>query len=365
MTTVLVSGAVANKYRHGGSLWVRMSWAEGLQRLGFEVIFVEELHAGGDPATFAAVMEELGLRGALLVGEDVVGMSRSELLEHAEQAALLVNLSGHLRRSELLRRVRRRVFIDLDPGYTQIWHAEGRDIGLAGHHLYFTVGSNIGTAYCPVPTDTITWLPIRQPVVLDRWPMVDARFTRFTTVASWRGAYGPVSWAGHSYGVKAHEFRRYADLPRACELPFEIALDLEPADRADRERLLSAGWTLTEPRAVASPAAFARFVRGSGAEFSVAQGVYVDTGSGWFSDRTVRYLASGRPALVQDTGFSRTLPVGDGLLSFRTPKEAAARASEIVLGHRRHCRAARRLAEDFFASDRALAPLLEAAEVAP
>ena len=365
MTTVLVSGAVANKHRHGGSQWVRMSWAEGLRRLGFDVVFVEELYEGGAPATFAAVMNELDLPGALLRGDQVLGMDRAELLERAQDAALLVNLGGHLRRPELLRRVRKRVFVDLDPGYTQVWHAEGRDVGISGHHLYFTVGTNIGTRHCALPTGDIQWLPILQPVVLDRWPVADEGFSRFTTVATWRGAYGPVGWQGRTYGVKAHEFRRYAGLPAASGLPFEIALDVHPDDAADRDRLLGAGWRLTDPQAVAAPHAFACFVRRSGAEFSVAQGVYVDTGCGWFSDRTVRYLASGRPALVQDTGFSRTLPVGDGLLSFRTPKEAAVRAAEIVLDHTRHCRAARRLAEDFFASDRALAPLLEAAGVAP
>jgi hypothetical protein len=106
-------------------------------------------------------------------------------------------------------------------------------------------------------------------------------------------------------------------------------------------------------------------VRESGAEFSVAQGVYVETESGWFSDRTVRYLASGRPALVQDTGFGRSLPVGEGLLSFRTPREAATRARELVVDYARHCRAARALAESHFAPTAALTPLLEACGVAP
>ena len=365
MTTVVVSGAVANKHRHGGSLWVRMSWAEGLRRLGFDVLFVEELHDGGDPTTFETVMAELGLPGALLEGDRMWGMERAELLDRAEQAALLVNLGGHLRRPDLLRRLRRRVFVDLDPGYTQIWHAEGRDVGVAGHDVHLTVGANVGTRHCRLPTGDIRWLPVRQPVVLDRWPAANGGFSRFTTVASWRGAFGPVSWAGRTYGVKAHEFRRFADVPAASGLPFEIALDLHPADDPDRDRMLGAGWRVVSPRVVATPASFARFVRSSGAEFSVAQGVYVDTASGWFSDRTVRYLASGRPALVQDTGFGRTLPVGEGLLSFRTPDEAVARAHDIVDDYARHSRAARRLAEDFFAPEHALAPLLDAAEVAP
>jgi hypothetical protein len=365
MTMVVVAGALANKHRHGGSQWVRMSWAEAFRVLGFDVVFVEQLHAGGDAATFHAALDTLGLPGALLDGDRVQGMPREQLLDHLESSALLVNISGHLRDPELLARCRLRAFVDLDPGYTQIWHAMGHDIGVLGHQLHFTVGGNVGTRHCTLPDAGIGWRPVRQPVVLDRWPVGQGAFSRFTTVASWRGAFGPVSWNGHSYGVKAHQFRLFADTPVDAGLPFEIALDLHPSDTADRERLSEAGWALTDPSTVSSPERFATYVRESGAEFSVAQGVYVETESGWFSDRTVRYLASGRPALVQDTGFGRSLPVGEGLLSFRTPREAATRARELVVDYARHCRAARALAESHFAPTAALTPLLEACGVAP
>jgi hypothetical protein len=365
MTTVIVSGALANKHRHGGSQWVRMSWAEGLRRLGFDVVFVEELHEGGNAETFAGLMAQLQLPGALLDGERVMGMRAEELHGRLDDAALLVNLSGHLRRPDLLRRVRRRAFVDLDPGYTQIWQAEGRDVGLGGHHFHFTVGANVGTRHSTIPTAAIRWHPVRQPVVLDRWPFRDGEFSAFTTVASWRGAFGPVSWNGYSFGVKAHQFRRFAGVPAASRLPFEIALDMHPGDDADRDRLQRSGWRVLDSERVATPAGFADFVGASGAEFSVAQGVYVETASGWFSDRTVRYLASGRPALVQDTGFSRTLPVGDGLLAFRSPAEAVAQARALVDDYDRHRRAARRLAEEFFAPGPALTPLLDAVGVTP
>jgi hypothetical protein len=365
VTTVVVSGAVANKHRYGGSLWVRMSWAEGLKKLGIDVVFVEELHAGGSVPVFDAVMRDLDIRGALIDGERVIGMEAGELNDRLDDAALLVNLSGHLRRPELLRRVRRRVFVDLDPGYTQIWHAQGHDVGLGGHDLHFTVGANVGAAGCTIPTGGIRWLPVRQPVVLDRWPQLNGDFTTFSTVASWRGAYGPLMWNDRAYGVKAHEFRRFADLPALTGLPFEVALDLHPADEADRRLLERKGWRIHNPELVATPGGFAKFVRSSGAEFSVAQGIYVETSSGWFSDRTVRYLASGRPAVVQDTGFSSSLPVGAGLLAFSTPSEAQACVCEVATNYAHHAREARRIAEDLFASDRALAPVLEAASVAP
>ncbi|HKG39134.1 MAG TPA: hypothetical protein VKB25_09120 [Conexibacter sp.] len=389
MTTIAVAGALANKHRHGGSVWVRMSWAEALRSLGFDVLFVEQLSAAdcvdaaGRRADFAvsanaeifgAATKAFGFAGdaALICPDDerVLGMEREELLERLGEAALLVNISGHLRWGPALERLPRRVFVDLDPGYTQIWHASGGDAaGLEGHELHFTVGANVGTARCDLPTGGIRWRPIRQPVVLDRWPAPAPEerrtFGGFTTVASWRGAYGRPVWEGRSYGLKVHEFRRYASLPGVTGLPFAAALDIHPADEHDADRLRAAGWELLDPALVGDVDSFRRFVRCSGAEFSTAQGVYVETHSGWFSDRTVRYLASGRPALVQDTGFSEHLPVGTGIVPFRTPDEARAGAHAIVEDYARHSAAARTLAEQCFAPQPALAPLLDAAGVAP
>ena len=379
MTTVIVSGAVANKHRHGGSAWVRMSWAEGLRSLGFDVVFVEELDAAhavdaaGRPASFAAsanaaafdaTMAAFGFTGSSALvsadGTQIRGLARDELDDRMRDAALLVNITGHLRRPELLALPRRRAFVDLDPGYTQVWLAEGHDVGAGGHDLHFTVGANIGTPRCELPTGGVRWRAIRQPVVLERWPVVDAPFTRFTTVGSWRGAYGPITWRGRTYGVKAHEFRPLADVPRRSGLPFEAVLDIHEADASDAARLEAGGWALRSASLTGDPDGFARYVRGSGAEFSAAQGVYVHTRSGWCSDRTVRYLASGRPALVQDTGQRDTLPVGAGLMTFTTPADAVRKARRMVADHGRHRAAARRLAEEHFSPEAALAPLLEA-----
>jgi hypothetical protein len=390
VTTVFVSGAVANKHRQGGSIWVRMSWAEALRDAGLDVVFVEQiderccLDAGGAPApfehsanaaAFTAAMEEFDLTGALVcpasnrgqVGARVRGIGLDELFARADRAALLVNVGGHLRWEPLLRRLRTRAFVDLDPGFTQIWHAEGRDVGLTAHDLHFSVGLNVGTPGCPLPTGGLRWRPIRQPVALQRWAAAPGEaLERFTTVASWRGAYGPASWAGRSYGVKAHEFRRF--LAVSDEIPdarFEVALDIHPGDRADLDRLHAHGWALSDPAALAGTSEFRRFVQASGAEFSPAQNIYVDTRSGWFSDRTVRYLACGRPALVQDTGFSEHLPTGEGLLRFSTLDGAVAGARELLSDYPRHRAAARRIAAEHFAGPRAIAPLLRAAGIAP
>jgi glycosyltransferase involved in cell wall biosynthesis len=160
--------------------------------------------------------------------------------------------------------------------------------------------------------------------------------------------------------VKAHEFRRFATLPRLASQTFEIALDIHPADHQDRHLLEHLGWRLSDPRVVAGhPSTFRDFVWRSGAEFSAAQGIYTATNSGWFSDRSVRYLASGKPVLVQDTGFRRNLPTGRGLLAFNTLEEAVAGAVSIRDRYEEHSAAARRIAESDFDSDRVLARVLE------
>lgn len=378
----LVSGALANKPFNGGNAWSRLSWVLGLQRLGFEVFFVEQLDGGAAAAAgtaaaadhsasiayFKAVMEPFGLSGASALiandGPSLYGPTRAELAAWARQADLLFNFGGHLTQPELFSAPACKMYYDDDPGFTQFWRAAGQPGSrLEGHDCYFTLGANLGSGDCAIPTNDLTWRPTRPPVVLADWPVcAPPAFDRFTTVASWRGAYGPVEYGGKRYGLKVHEFRRFIELPRRSGRRFEIALQIHPGDRADLEALLAHGWEVVDPRRVAASCDdFRGYVQTSGAECSVAQGIYVETNSGWFSDRTVRYLASGRPALVQDTGFSRHLPVGEGLLAFRNIEEAVDGAERMVRDYPRHCRAARRVAEECFDSDRVIRRLLEEA----
>lgn len=387
MATVIVAGAVANKYLNGGESWVRLSWVLGLKRLGFKVYLVEQIgrptcvdESGGvtalessvNLAYFIDVAEQFGLSGAAALisegGEQVFGMTQAELLDVAGAADLLVNISGHLTWEPMMRRQQRKVYIDLDPGYTQFWHAAGKmGAHLQGHDFHFTVGENIGRPGCSIPTGDIRWRPLRRMTVLPEWSLsAEGGPGRFTTVASWRGPYGPITHDGVTYGLKVHEFRKFVTLPMRAPHSFEIALSIHPADGKDLDLLRQHGWGIVNPADVAAtPRDFRRYVQSSGAEFSVAQGIYVDTGSGWFSDRTVRYLASGKPALVQDTGFSRNYPVGEGLVPFRTLDEAIAGADQIARDYMRHSRAARALAEDYFDSDTVLARFVDEVGVAP
>jgi hypothetical protein len=383
MPTVVVGGALANKRLNGGEAWVRLSWILGLQRLGCQVFFLEQIDPDvcvsedGTPAPFERsanrayfdrVVEEFGLGGsaALMLGdgEATSGPAFADVLDVAAEADLLVNISGNVHAAEVLRRVARRAYVDLDPGFTQFWHAQGnRGARLEGHDVYFTVGENIGSAVCPIPTLGIEWKPLPPPVVLDQWPANSAPGGPFTTVGAWRGAFGPVVHEGRTYGLKVHEFRKVIELPRRVRgASFEIALDIHPGDAKDREALVDNGWRLADPRReVPGPNEFRSYVQRSGAEFSVAQGIYVETASGWFSDRTVRYLAAGRPALVQDTGFTRNYPAGEGLVPFRSLEEAAAGAGRIADDWAAHSAAARAIAEEHFDSDKVLARFLDEA----
>lgn len=386
MTVVLVAGALANRPGNGGEAWVRLSWLLGLRRLGVEAWFLEQIDAEtcsdelGRPAApersanlawFEQVTRRFGWeeRAALVESDGRVitgpaGINSEALREVAAGAELLINISGNLTADSLLPLPRRRAYLDLDPGYTQLWHSAG-DLGesLLRHEELLTVGLGLGRGPTRLPLGELRWQPVPPPVVLAEWPAMatdGAGAARLTTVASWRGGYGRVEHDGHLYGQKAHQFRRFADLPQQSPATFEAALEIQPADLADAELLAERGWALVDPRAVAGdPDAFRRYVQSSAAEFSPAQGVYVETGCGWFGDRTTRYLASGRPAIVQDVALPPCIPLGEGLLAFRTPAEALACVEAIAGDYSRHARAARRIAEEHLDSDVVLGKLLE------
>jgi hypothetical protein len=380
MSIAIVSGALANKPGNGGNAWTRLQWVLGLQRLGFEVYFVEEIardtcvdrrgqvlgfQESSNCEYFRLICRRFGLsNSASLIyeqGEAVAGMSLTELRDVARHADLLVNISGHLTLPAIKDPPRRKIYFDDDPGYTQFWQASGNSAArLEGHDAYYTVGASIGKPSCSIPTAGIAWRPTAPLVVLDAWPVTTTPPKRgFSTIGSWRGAYGRVEFAGRTFGQKAHEFRKFIELPHRTGQSFELALGIHAAETNDIAQLEQNGWHLTDPGQLALPDAYQSYIQTSAAEFSVAQGIYVVTASGWFSDRTACYLASGRPALVQDTGFSNYYPTGEGLLTFRTFDEAVAGVAQIMSDYNRHCRAARDLAVRCFHSDRILGRILD------
>ena len=386
MSTVVVAGALANKPGNGGEAWVRLSWLLGLRQLGFTTYLLEQISpadcvdAAGcrtafetsvNLAYFRQVTQDFGLSTAASLicgnGDQIHGASASELHAIADAAVLLVNISGNLHWPALRRRFRRRAYVDIDPGFTQFWQAQTPGaLGLEAHDLHFTIGENIGTPACDIATGSIAWRPTRQPVCLGDWTVsASGAPDRFTTVARWRSPFGAPEFGGRRFTAKHHEFRRVMAFPERVSQTCELALRIDAADATDLRRLRRHGWTVVDAASVGAPDTFREYVRTSGAEFSVAQGVYVATNSGWFSDRTVRYLASGKPALVQNTGFDTQYPVGDGLLAFRTLDEAVAGARDIDRRYAEHSAAARGLAERYFDAGVVLGRFAEDAGLAP
>jgi hypothetical protein len=382
--TAVVAGSIAQKPGRGGHAWVFLQYILGLARLGFNIVFMDRL----DPSAFldsdgrscppersvgvawlARIMRGFGLGEAWAVlgpgGRPIAGMSSDDLAKGLDRSALLLNINGFLTEPDLLDRVPRRVFLDIDPGFPQMWQELGLHDSFVGHDDFVTVGANIGRPGCEVPTCGVRWIPTRPPVVLEHWtPEAIRPSGSFTSVATWRGAYGPVEYRGRKYGPRAHEFRKFADVPRRSGGRFVIALDIHPDDSRDIELLESGGWSLIDPRAVAGdPGAYRDFVRRSAAEFTVAKGMYVQSRGGWFSDRSACYLASGRPVLAQDTGLESQYPTGKGLVLFETPEDAIRGVEEIRSDYEGHARAARRLAEEFFDSDIVLSELLSSLQI--
>jgi hypothetical protein len=274
---------------------------------------------------------------------------------------VLLNISGALDDEETLSQAATRVFVDVDPAFTQLWYQiEDIDPGFDQHEHFVTIGRWIGTSKAAVPTCGRTWITIPQPVVLDWWPFAESlQHHAATTVGHWR-AYGSIVYDGVHYGQRAHSMRTLLPLPKRSPVPLLLALGIHPDEHDDIRALALHGWSRIDPDRVAgTPEAYRAFVQGSWGEIGVAKLGYVASRCGWFSDRSVCYLASGRPVVAQDTGFSGWLPTGEGLFSYDTVNEAAAALEEVRRDYPRHRRAARALAEDVFDSDRVLRELLE------
>jgi hypothetical protein len=380
---IIISGAISHYPLGGaGNAWAFLQYLLGFQQLGFETYCVEQLNAkdwvddAGQPATFANsvnarffqyVMEQFGLHGraSLLAndGDAHLGLSLTEVEKIAADSVLLINLSGRLQLPGILRAVRRRLYLDLDPGYTQIWQTQyGVDMNLRGHDVYVTVGLNLGQPGCPLPTCGLEWKTTLPPVVLREWETNSPAGEAYSTIADWRG-FKPIEWQGIWYGQKADEFLRLLNLPRRVTPALELCLlinDNEP----DRETMTRNGWRLVSPlHHAATPTSYREYIVHARGEFTVVKPGYALGHSGWFSDRSACYLAAGRPVIMQDTGVGRYLPVQAGLLTFTDMESAVAAIEQVEGNYAEHAEAAVALAREYLDANRVLAQLLRLADV--
>ena len=381
---MVIAGSLAQKAYYGGHSWVILQYVLGFGRLGWDVLLLDRLEPEmcrndeGQPcglgestnlAYFLDVVEGFGLGDSFALfgseSEPVVGLSRRQIVERIRRSALVLDVMGFFRDEEVTAEAPTRVFLDIDPGFSQMWLALGLADTLTGYDAHVTIGERIGQDSCGVPTCGIDWVTTRQPVVLGFWPVATENSDVFTSVASWRGSYAPIDYDGKAYGLRVHEFRKFARLPRASGRRFEVALDIHPAEVDDLNLLAANGWALVDPKAVTgNPWSYRRYVQSSLAELMIAKNMYVEAQSGWFSDRSVCYLASGKPVVAQDTGLGGLYPADEGLLTFRTPEEALFAVEAVCTDYARHARAARALADDCFDSDKVLAELLAHLSVA-
>ena len=339
-----------------------LQWLHGLERCGHRVIFLDffrwkpERYGDAPIARFADLIERwwhpdrVALIDSSRDGASIYGLSIPEIEQIASNGAALLTIAAPYTGEppSFLAGARPRILVDHDPGYTHLWAEEyGFDAIFGRHDFYYTVGGNIGTPRCVLPTGEVNWRPIWNPVVLDWWP-ADAPLKRnhFTTVCSWRRR-GYLTFQGRMLGSKADEFKKIIDLPQRAGMAVEIALDIEPND-PDIELLKGNGWVVDTAVVAETPEGYREFISTSLGELSVAKGGYAHTRGGWFSDRSACYLASGRPVILQETGYSDVLPTGTGLRPFRDADEAAEAVRAVLADYDAHRRAAREIAAEHF-----------------
>jgi hypothetical protein len=359
----IVLGSYMVRYPLGGMMsWV-LQYIVGFQRLGHDIWFVEKAgypdscfdpvrNVMSDDWTYgASVLNELLRRFDLHerwcfvdAADGYHGVSRARIESVFDSADAFVDMGTHGAWLGQAQRSGVRVLIDGEPGMTQMKMQNRLDASetLPEYDFYYTTGRNIGTTCSTAPAAGREWRPIFHPVVVDLFPAEPpADGTPFTTVMNWQ-SYERVDYRGASFGHKDVEFERFISLPQRTPLPLEIAVSGAGVPRA---RLEDAGWILRDAHEVTmSFDRFRDYIRGSRGEFSVCKNGYVATNGGWFSDRGAAYLASMRPVVQQETGFSRHLPCGEGLFAVRSMDEAAAALEEIERDYATHARRAREVA---------------------
>jgi hypothetical protein len=369
----------------GGIGWQALHYMIGLSRLGHDVYYVEDSGAPPyDPrvksvvedssyarAFLADVMGRFGLSDRWCYVDSVTGvhhgLSRGRLARLYRETDAIFNVCGATRLREEHMYCPVRVYLETDPVFEQIRVAEDdrRAIDdLQDHTHHFTYGENLGQPDCLIPLEKFAWRPTRPPVIPDLWEATcNPAAERFTTVATWKNVGKDIRFRGETYYWSKHvNFLRVADLPRRTQQPLELALEVD--DPKTRDLMAGHGWVLTDAFASSRDlATYQRHIYRSRGEFTVSKDLVVRTRSGWFSDRSVCYLAAGKPVVTQETGFSKYVPAGAGLLAFSTVQEAAAALDEVNRDYAFHSRAARRIAEEYFAADRVLARLCGEADL--
>lgn len=385
---IIVTGMVG-LYPVGGVAWDYLQYVIGLARLGHDVYYHEDTWSWpyhplertytSDGTYSAAFLRDFfgryapGLEGRwhyLHLHETSYGMERKAFDEVARTAEVFLNVSGACMIPDELSPHCTKVFLDTDPGYNQIMLSERFDwsenverwcASVLAHDQHFTYAENIHGHDCLIPKVGLRWKTTRMPVIMELWePLAQIRPKAggpWTTVMTWNAFKGRLLYKGVEYRSKDQEFERLMEMPRCLSVPLKVAVG---GVKAPMDRLAQAGWQVVDgPSMSITPGAYQDFIASSRGEISPAKHVYVAMRSGWFSCRSVCYLASGRPAVVQDTGFAADLPLGRGLLSFTGLDEAVEAILEVETDYDYHAEGALEVARAHFGYDRVLERLID------
>lgn len=384
---IIVNGLIA-QHPIGGLTWHYVQYVVGLTRLGHDVYYVEDtgmwpyaLDGGSTGKNFivadgcanakylSEVMQRFGLADRwaynCAIDNRWFGLSDIDRCEVIRTADLLISVSAPVFHPDEYQPIPHRAFIDSDPVFTQIKLVRGQEdfrAALAAYDVHFSFGESLSER---VPVTGHFWRPTRQPVLLSEWQPSQPTRNVFTTVMNW-DSYNKVKYKQTTYGQKDVEFMRFLDLPsRVAPEHLEVAACFRRhvnVPDSVLSHLRYKKWQVVDPNEVCPDIdSYRDYIQSSKAEWTVAKNGYVVGQPGWFSDRSANYLAAGRPVVVQDTGFSSVLPVGEGLLTFRTLDEAAENIRDVAAHYERHCRAARNIAQEYFDSNRVLVRLVEEA----
>lgn len=389
---VVVTGLLAT-YPLGGVGWDYLAYVSGFRQLGCEVLYLEDtgqwlydpragtftsdvgFHVAHLADTLARAGDDMRQRWSLRAPDDTYhGWPLREVERFCNAADLFLNVSGACWLRDEYRGARYLAYLDSDPCYSQAkllaveqgTASEDDTFSvnlIRAHNRFFTFAEGLGQPGCSIPTCGLDWKPTRQPIVLDDWPFTfDPTAPAYTTVMSWKTDVTPPALGQVQYGGKDVELRRFIDVPRQVPVQLEIAL----SGAAPHSELEQHGWRIVDAyRHSHSLEAYRDYLRHSRGEWSIAKNAYVASGSGWFSTRSAAYLALGKPVIVQDTGFSAHYSTGAGLFAFRNVDDIRTAFASIEADYRRHCDAARSIAEQELDASCVLRKLLSDLEPPP
>ncbi len=371
-------------YPLAGVTYQFLHYLIALRRLGYDPYYIEDSgrwiydprlndlspDATGNLASIVPVLEAHGFgerwafRGKYPGGQ-CHGLGEAQIDALYREADAFLNVTGAQEIREEHLQVKRRIYVESDPFASQVKVARG-DAGmirtLEAHDTLFTFGENIGAADCGIPSSRFNWLPTRQPVLMDLWPMLPPeKGSAFNTITTWHNKGKNIEWQGDTwYWTKDREFEQFLDLPKLRpSAEFELATSVGE----DVQRLLGGnGWRQRGSIEISRDAdLYRKYIQDSRGEFTVARDQYVRPNTGWFSDRSACYLAAGRPVITQETGFSKFYGGGKGLFGFRGMDDILAAVDAIESDYAGHCRAARDVAAEHFAAEKVVGSLMERA----